>query len=158
SNTGIFLYGGVKTLQFTNVQATVNPTTTDQPINIVIGDPNTPLKVKPTIKLDSVFNTVVNPAATTPPTTPQTNPTVLLNVNGEVPTLTLVSTGQLPVTAGLQYLYPIVGTTGRTALQAKGVDNLHFDGSATNFTASRSATPFQNRTSGLDHLDTASFN
>jgi hypothetical protein len=162
SNTGIFLYGGVGTLEFTNVMATINPTDNpaDSPIKIVLGDPNTPQMVKPTIKFDSAFNTVVNPAATTaPPAVPQTNPTVLLNINGEVQNLDFVSTGQQEnVLAGFQFLQPIVASTGRTAVQAKGIDNIHVYGSATNFTASRSSQPFQNRTSGLDHLGTAAFN
>ncbi len=47
--------------------------------------------------------------------------------------------------------------TGRTAVQAKGIDNLDVRGAATNFTASRSVTPFQNGFSGLDHLGNAHF-
>jgi hypothetical protein len=157
SNTGIFLYGGVKTLSFHSVLTSVNPVSTDLPMNIVIGDPNTPLKVKPTIEFDNIFSTVFNPAATTVATTPETNPTVKLLINGQVRDLSFVSTGQLPPLAGDQYLLPIVGTTGRLAVQAQGIDHLHVRGSATNFTASRSTTPFQNSTSGLDHLDVATF-
>src|SRR4051812_16537606 len=59
SNTGIMLYGGVKRLQFHNVLASLDPANNDQPINIIIGDPNTPLKVQPSIKIDNIFNTTL---------------------------------------------------------------------------------------------------
>jgi hypothetical protein len=159
ANTGIFLYGGVKTLSFNSVVAPINPTTGDLPINIIIGDPNTPLKVKPTIKFNTAFNTVANPTATVPPTVvPQTTPTVDIVVNGVVHDLSFVSAGQLPgVPAGDQFLYPIVATTGRTAVQATAIDHLQVKGSATNFTASRGTVPFQNSLAGLGHLKTATF-
>jgi hypothetical protein len=158
SNTGIFLYGGVRTLRFHDVQAPIDSATGDAPIDIVIGDPNTPLTIKPSIYFDSIFNTVFNPAATTaPPPTPQTTPTVDLIINGQLHDLSFVSTGQQPVSAGQQFLFPIVGTTGRTAVQATAIDHLHVRGSATNFTASRGQVPFQNSLSGLQHLGVATF-
>ena len=158
TNTGIFLYGGVRTLEFHNIVAPINASNNDQPINIVIGDPNTPIKVKPTIKFDNIFNTVFNTDTTTaPPPTPQTNPTVNLLINGQLHDLSFVSTTQAPVTAGDQFLFPIVATTGRTAVRAQGIDNIRVRGSAVNFTASRGAVPFQNSLSGLNHLGTAAF-
>jgi hypothetical protein len=173
SNTGIFLYGGVRTLSFHDIQAPMNTADSNVPINIEIGDPNTPLNVKPTIKIDSIFNTVFNANQTTaPPATPITTPTVNLLINGQLRDFTLVSAGQQPidggdrflalapgqpVTAGFQFLFPTVATTGRTAVRAQGIDHLHVRGSATNFTASRGTVPFQNSLSGLDHLGTANF-
>jgi hypothetical protein len=159
ANTGIFLYGGVRTLSFNSVLAPINPSTGDGPINIVIGDPNTPLKVKPTIEFNTAFNTVADPLATSPPpAVPQTTPTVDIVVNGVVHDLSFVSAGQqVTVPAGDQFLYPTVATTGRTAVQATAIDELHVRGSATNFTASKGRVPFQNSLAGLDHLKTATF-
>src|SRR5262249_25064801 len=54
--------------------------------------------------------------------------------------------------AGNQFAFPIVATTGRTAVRATGIDHLHAKGSLVNVTASRGATPFQNGFSGLDHI------
>jgi hypothetical protein len=159
SNTGIFLYGGVGTLSFTGVQAPFNPTAGDSPIDVVIGDPNTPLKVKPNIEFGNVYNTVFNPtAATAPPSTPQTTPSVDIIVNGVINDIAFISAGQQPQGgAGEQFLFPIVGTTGRTAIQATAINHLQVAGSATNVTASRTAQPFQSSLSGLSHLGTASF-
>ena len=157
ADTGVFLYGGVGTLSFNSVFAPIDPATGDLPINVVIGDPNTPLKVKPTIEFGNVYNTVFNPAATTVPTTAQTTPTVDIVVNGVINDISFISTGQQSVNAGQQYLFPIVGTTGRTAVQATAINQLHVAGSATNFTAARGQVPFQSSLSGLSHLKTASF-
>src|SRR5262249_51729592 len=53
--------------------------------------------------------------------------------------------------------FPIVGTTGRTAVRAQGIGNLSVAGSAINLTVSRRALPFQNSFSGIDHLASARF-
>ena len=99
-----------------------------------------------------------NPSSTTvPPATPQTTPTVDIIVNGVINDISFISTGQQSVNAGQQYLFPIVATTGRTAVQATAINHVHVAGSATNFTASRGSVPFQSGLSGLDHLRTASF-
>lgn len=156
SDTGIFLYGGVRTLQFHDVLAEIDPAT-DDPIDIIIGDPNTPLKVEPTIKIDSIFNTAIDTTSATIPTTPRTNPGVNIQVNGQLRDFYLISTTQQTVDAGQQYQFPIVGTTGRTSLRARGIDQIHVRGSAVNFTASRGRVPFSSNASGLDHLGRATF-
>jgi hypothetical protein len=157
ANTGIFLSGGVGLLQFHDILAPINLATADLPIDVVIGDPSTPLAIKPTIRLDSIFNTVYDSSATTIPTGPQTTPTVNIIVNGQLQSLDMVSSTQQPVQAGYQYLFPTVGTTGRTAIRALGIDNLNVKGSAINVTAARGSIPFQNDFSGLNHLGHASF-
>src|SRR5271157_544716 len=50
---GIFLYGGVQTLKFNDIEAIIDTSssTATNPYQIVIGDPSTPLKVKPSIYL-----------------------------------------------------------------------------------------------------------
>ena len=156
-NTGIYLSGGVRTLSFANIDAPIDQATADYPINIVIGNPASPLHVQPSIHINSIFNTVFNSTATTIPTAPQTNPTVSIVVNGQIKSLDFISTGQGDVPAALTYTYPTVGTTGRTSVQATGIGRISVNGSATNFTASRTPQPFQNGFSGLSHLDSASF-
>ncbi|ODU00730.1 MAG: hypothetical protein ABS79_02870 [Planctomycetes bacterium SCN 63-9] len=68
-----------------------------------------------------------------------------------------MSATQQPIAAAYQFQYPVVGTTGRTSVQANAIRNLDVRGSAVNFTASRSATPFQNGTTGLKYLHRATF-
>ena len=53
---GIFLYGGVQTLKFNDIDAIIDTSVSSTPYQIVIGDPSTPLKVKPSIYLDSIIN------------------------------------------------------------------------------------------------------
>lgn len=200
SDTGVFLTGGVGLLQFHNILGTFDTATTDintgadripdAPINIVIGDPSTRLKVAPTIRLDSIFNTVIDSTGAAVLTDPQVNPSVNILVNGELHGLEIVSSTQHPyvdpaqqlngvqtirgpiggptlrytnptlspiASAGNQFQFPIVGTTGRTAVRATGIGQLKSKGGVTNVTASRGAVPFQNGFSGLNHLKKASF-
>jgi hypothetical protein len=157
-NTGIFLTGGVRYLQFHDIQAPIDTSTIDVPINVVIGDPSTPLQVQPTIKLDHIFNTVFNSTLTTAPANvAQTTPTVNIIVNGQLRGLDIFSTTNSTVAAGQQFLFPTVGTTGRTSVQTLGINNLNVRGAATNLTASRSAVPFQSGFSGMQKLGTAHF-
>ena len=158
SGTGIFLLGGVRTLQFHDISAPIDTATGDGPINVVIGDPATPLKVEPTIKLDHIFNTVFNSTTSTAPAnTPVTTPTVNIIVNGKIRGIEIFSTTNSTIDAGQQFLFPTVGTTGRTAVQTQGIGNLKVNGAATNLTASRSAVPFQNGFSGMQKLGKARF-
>ncbi|SIO59742.1 hypothetical protein SAMN05444166_6157 [Singulisphaera sp. GP187] len=200
SDTGIFLTGGVGLLQFHNILGTFDTATSDLttgaaripdgPINIVIGDPSTRLKVAPTIRMDSIFNTVIDSTGAQVATNPQVNPTVNFLVNGELHGLEIVSSTQHPyvdpaqqlngvqtirgpvggptlrytnptlspiASAGTQNLFPIVGSTGRTAVRATGIGQLKSKAGVTNVTASRGAVPFQNGFSGLNHLKKASF-
>lgn len=77
-------------------------------------------------------------------------------VSGETTTSVRYSNPTLsPIaSAGNQFQFPIVGTTGRTGIRAIGIDHLHAKGSLVNVTASRGATPFQNGFSGLNHIGT----
>lgn len=184
SNTGVYLLGGTQLLQFHDILGTFDTSQANTPIDIVIGDPATPLspQVQPTIRLDSIFNTVFDSTAATVPTTPQTTPTVNILVNGELKGLDIISSTQnipvqpsqalprvTPVTerywnptlspiasTGNQFAFPIVGTTGRTAVRATGIGNLNAHGSLVNVTASRGA-PFSSSQSGLSHLKSARF-
>jgi hypothetical protein len=157
-NTGIFLTGGVRVLEFHDILAKIDTNTNDAPINVVIGDPATPINVEPTIKLDNITNLVFNSSATTvPANTPLTDPTVNVIVNGSLHGLDLISTTQGAINPPFQFQFPIVATTGRTSVQTIGINKLTVHGAATNFTASRSSVPFQNGFTGLSHLDTATF-
>ena len=95
---GIFLYGGVGTLQFNDINALIDTPTpsSPQPYQIVIGDPSTPLKVEPSIYINSIYNSVFDSStiSTTTPTTPLTSPSVILSVNGVVQNFSVVSITQ----------------------------------------------------------------
>src|SRR5271157_798032 len=156
---------------------TVNPQ-----YQIVIGDPATPLKVKPSIYLDSIVNSVFDSTSTTIPSAPITTPSVLFSINGVVQNFSVVSITQSPIApkylaqsqngtvqkwtgvpqsgpipAGYQFEYNVVGTTGRTSLQALAINHLNVVGKATNFTAQRATTPFGSSLSGLKYIRQATF-
>jgi hypothetical protein len=184
---GIFLYGGVGTLRFHDINALIDTSQSSTPYEIVIGDPSTPLKVQPSIYLDSVYNSVFDSSTidTTPPTGPLTSPSVIFSINGVVKNFSVVSISQsaispnyiaathqgadkvwtgvpdsgpiIPAGGAFQFLYSVVGTTGRTTLQALAINHLRVAGKATNFTAQRDTTPFNTSLSGLKYLRSATF-
>ncbi len=155
----IYLPGGIKYLSFHDIRATYDASTTLTPIQVIIGDPNTPLKTRPTIHLDSIFNTVNDSTVTSVPDgVPVTTPTVNIVVNGQLHDLSYVSSGAAPaLTASDGINFGRVSSTGRTAIQAKGIDHLKVVGSANNTTVSRTPQPFQHGFSGVDHITTAEF-
>ncbi len=154
----IYLPRGVGLLQFHNIESVIDISTDAiDPIDIVIGETGLVLPFEPTIRLDSIFNTVFESGLTVQSTTPSTRPTVNILVNGQLHGLEFVSSTAQPITAAQQFAFQPVGTTGRTAVRAIGIDNLAVVGSARNFTASRRAIPFQDGFSGLDHLGNAQF-
>jgi hypothetical protein len=186
---GIFLYGGVERLSFHDILALIDTAANSPPYQIVIGDPTTPLTVKPSIYLDSIFNSVFDSTSspsdwtpTTIPTGPLTTPSVQFSINGVVQNFSIVSTTQSPVPPvyqiqtkngtttvwsgvpasgpvppAYQFFYNVVGTTGRTSLQATAVNHLNVVGSANNFTVQRDTTPFGSSLSGLKYLRRARF-
>ena len=167
ATTGVFLTGGVRYLSFHDIVGIFDTATPNDSINIIIGDPSTPLTIEPSIHLDSIFNTVFNSAGTTVPAVlPQTAPSVNLIVNGSIKDLSFVSTTNhpvitgtnVPIPAGQEYLFGTIATTGRTAVQAIGVNTLNVAGAATNLTAARDSQPFTSGFSGLNHLKSATFN
>ena len=157
TTTGVFLYGGVKTLSFQDIEAAIDSANGVTPYSIVIGTAGTPLKVAPSIYLHQIRNLVSSSTATTIPTTPITTPSVQFIINGVLDNFDIVATSQGPVGAGFQFELPVVGTTGRTSVQATAVNRLNVRGSAKNFTVSRAAQPFQTENSGLQYLKSANF-
>lgn len=154
----IFLPQGVGYLQFHNIDAPIDTSTNTQPIDIIIGQDNTPLTVAPTIRLDSIFNTVFDGSATSNPNgVPQTTPTVRIVVNGQLKDLTMISSTASPIPAAYQYAFPTVGTTGRTAIRATAVRNIKVVGTARNLTVSKGEQPFVNGTSGVTRVHSATF-
>ena len=140
------------------------PTTTR--ISIVIGDPTTPLdgQAVDLARLDLQHG--LRQHRDRSPTGPLTTPSVDFIVNGAMQNFNVVSITQSairPTTwrpsartlrsgpacrsrarSRLRYQFlHVVGTTGRTSVQATAIDNLNVAGTATNFTASRGTTPFQ---------------
>jgi hypothetical protein len=158
SQTGIFLYGGVGVLSFDNIDANINTAVNSTPYQIVIGEPNTPLKVQPSIFINHVFNLVFNGATqSSPPTTPVTSPSVEFMINGVIRSFDMIASSQPKIPAGLEVDFPPVGTTGRTSVQATAVNTLNVHGSAKNLTLSRSPVPFSSESSGLNSLHKATF-
>lgn len=159
ASPGIYLAQGVGYLEFRDVQAPIDLAAGTMPVNIIIGDPSSPLKVQPVIHLQSIENTVFNSGVTTNPNVPQTVPTVNLIVNGQLRDLNIESATASPQTAtsAAQAAFPVVGTTGRTAVRATAIGHLGVAGTARNFTVSRSATPFSGSFSGLSRLGSATF-
>jgi hypothetical protein len=182
ADPGVFLQGGVQTLQFHDIIGIFDEAQDPVPYQISIGDPSVPLKVKPSIYLDSIVNSVFNSNSTATPTEPITTPWVQFSINGTVQNFSIVSATQSavapnyiqaskqgtvegwtgfpisgPAPAGYQFYFNVVGTTGRTSLQAQAVENLNVRGSAKNFTAQRATTPFSSPQSGLRYLRRATF-
>ena len=109
------------------------------------------------------------------PTGPLTSPTVQLIVNGKIAGFDVVSISQEPnlanltpnfnnavlniptiyiptASAALAYQYPVVGTTGRTSVQATAINHIKASASITNVTFSKAIQPFQNSLTGLDSV------
>ncbi len=148
----------MRNLSFAAVDGLFDTSTAPAPIDITIGTPTNPLPFKPAIRIDAVYNTVFNTSTLTTPTVgPQTTPSVALIVNGTIHSLQLGSVGQLPEPASQQYIFPVVGSSGRTSVQAAAIDNLVVSGSATNFTVSKTPQPFQSAISGVSHIGSAIF-
>ena len=183
ATTGINLRGGVQRLEFQGIDARLPASENPNPIVITIGSPTTPLTVHPDIRIDTINNTVYDDTAFafggsgTIPTGPITTPSVQLVVNGALASFDVVSITQtpdpaalspginsgfltLPVSlipngsAALQYQFPIVGTTGRTSVQATAIEHVRASGSVTNTTFSKSSQPFQDSLTGLDKVGT----
>lgn len=177
ATTGISLHGGTYRLSLQAIDASSPATANPQPITVSIGDPTSPLTIKPSVYIDRIINTVYNDAnfTTAPASVALTNPSVIVSINGEAGDLNFVSIGQETDLAKLQtlngqflvsvpplvipsdtaataYRFPTVATTGRTSIQVKGVNNVKINGSATNVTVSRSATPFANSLTGVTHV------
>jgi len=157
SQTGIFLYGGVGVLSFDSIDAQIDTSVNAAPFQVVIGEANTPLKVQPSIYVNNITNLVFNSTSTTPPTTPVTSPSVQFIINGVIRNFDIVSATQGTIGAGFQFEFPVVGTTGRTAVQATAINKLNVAGSAKNFTVSRASVPFASEASGLAYLHKATF-
>jgi hypothetical protein len=155
--TGVFLFGGVRVLSFNGILANLDQSVTTTPYQVVIGSGATPLNFAPSIYLNSIQDVVFNSTSTTIPTTPITSPTVQFIINGTLQNFDVAAISQGPFQGAFQFEFPVVGTTGRTAVQATAVNNLNVHGSAVNFTVSKAAKPFSFEASGVDYIRRASF-
>jgi hypothetical protein len=157
--TGIFLFGGVRVLSIDSIVAQLNQTVISSPYQIIIGTGTTPLKVHPSIYLNDIQNLVFNQTGTIVDNsnTDITDPAVQFIVNGTIQNFDITAATQGPITAGYQFQYTVVQTTGRTAVQANAVKNLNVAGSAVNFTVSKAAQPFSSESSGVGYIRKASF-
>jgi hypothetical protein len=152
----IALLGGVKSLSFYAIEAAVNPEA-NQPVDVIIGDPSTPLRVRPNIQIGHIFNTAFDPAVGPINNVPQTDPTVRLIVNGDIHRLELGSVTANVVPADINAILSPVSYTGRTNVEARGVEGMKVVGSARNLVLARGDQPFTNRFSGLDRVGHAYF-
>jgi hypothetical protein len=157
SPTGIFLFGGARVLSFNGILAQLDTSITTTPYQIIEGTGSKALTFQPSIYVNNIQNIVFDSTATTIPTTPVTSPSVQFIINGALQNFDIVSTTQGPITAGFQFQFPVVGTTGRTAVQAHSVNNLNVHGSAVNFTVSKANKPFSTSDSGVNHIKKATF-
>jgi hypothetical protein len=151
----VYFPEGVRFLSFHDLRADIDTSVGTEPIDIIIGESTSPLPFQPTVRIDSIFNTVFNSELTSnPPGEPQTTPTVNILVNGTLKSLELVSATQSQIdVAGVQYQYPQSSTTGRTAVRALGISGrARAVGSLRNTTFSRGPQPFGSSTSGMRRL------
>jgi len=180
--TGIFLPGGVRHLELHDIIGLFDQAEDATPITIQIGDAARPLTVKPSIYLDSIYNSAYDSNSESIPTDPVTTPTVQFLVNGEIQNFSIVSVSQSPVApnfiaatqngtrtqwggypvsgpapAAYQFVYNVVGTTGRTSIQTLGINNLESRGAVTNLTAQKDGQPFSSSASGMRRLGRARF-
>ncbi len=144
----IYLPGGVNTLQFNNIDVVVDPEFNDQPFEIVIGHPTTPIRQRPQIKIGRIFNTVASKTGGAIENgNPQTDPTVNFVVNGGLKKFEAVSVSKRPVRdAGQQFNEPVVSTTGRTAVRTLNAVLIKVYGGARNLVVSRAGKPAQPQT------------
>jgi hypothetical protein len=157
SPTGIFLSGGARVLSFNGILAQLNTSVTSTPYQIIEGTGTKPLSFQPSIYVNNIQDIVFDSTATTVPTTPVTSPTVQFIIDGSLQNFSILAASQGPITAGYQFQFPVVGTTGRTSVQATSVNNLNVTGSAVNFTVSGAAQPFSSQGSGVSRIRRATF-
>jgi hypothetical protein len=144
----IYIPGGVTYLSLHDIRAELdivgNGNGPDQPFEIVIGEQNTPLSVRPTVRVASIYNDVIDSSLPSQDGLgPQTQPSVNFIINGAVQAFEALSITASPRDSGVQFNFPYVDVTGRTALRAIGVNRLKVTGATRNFTASRAGVPFQ---------------
>lgn len=179
---GVFLPGGVKRLEFNNIVGLFDEAVDAAPITIDIGGAARPTSVKPSIYLNSIYNSAYDSEGLSIPEAPVLTPTVHFLINGVVQNFSIVSASQSPISpnfidathngkttqwegyptsgpapAAYQFIYNVVGTTGRTSLQTVAIDNLEARGAVNNFTVQKDAKPFASSNSGLRYLRRASF-
>ncbi len=147
----IYIPGGVAYLSFQNIIANIdlagNGNGPDQPFEIVIGNEFSPLAVRPSIKIGSIFNTVIDSSETSQDGLgPQTSPSVNFLINGNLQNFTSTSATARPVEGGYQFLYPTVDITGQTAIRTNAAHSLKVVASARNLVVSRAGVPFQPQT------------
>ncbi len=92
--TGILLLGGARALEFHDVIGLFDTDANPTPYLIQIGQTNHPSKVKTSIKLNSIYNSVFSTASTEIPRAPQTTPSVQFVVNGVLQSFDIVSASQ----------------------------------------------------------------
>ena len=147
TTTGIFLYGGVQTLSFQDIDGRDRHGGQRTPVPDRHRHPNTPLKVDAVDLPQQHHQPGVQQHVDHVPTTPSRRPPSSSSSTARSRTSTSSRRTREPIVrSGYQFaVSPSVGTTGRTSVQATAVDNLNVHGSAMNFTVSQASQPFTRR-------------
>ncbi|MBI1324223.1 hypothetical protein GC170_13715 [bacterium] len=150
---GVFLPGGVQTLQIADVEAynDVSGVYATNPVRIVVGDAASPLKKAPIIRVGTIYNTMYSSQADSVPNVPQSTPTVSFEVYGPTHAITTNAiTRQMPV-AGLESNYPKPGAQGLTSIATTSIGQFQAIGGV-NFTRiARNTGTNISPTTALDH-------
>lgn len=120
---GIYLPGGVQTLQIADIEAynDVSGTFATNPVRVVVGDSAAPLRKAPIIRVGTIYNTMYSSQADGVPNVPQTTPTVSFEIYGPTHAITTNAiTRQMPV-AGLEARFPKPGAQGMTSIATTSI-------------------------------------
>lgn len=150
---GIFLPNGVQTLQIADVEAynDVSGVYATNPVRIVVGDPASPLKKAPIIRVGTIYNTMYSSQADGVPNVPQTTPTVSFEVYGPTHAITTNAiTRQMPV-AGLEARYPKPGAQGLTSIATTSIGQFQAIGGVNYTRIARNTGTNISPTTALDH-------
>jgi len=120
---GIYLPGGVQTLQIADIEAynDVSGRYATNSVEIVVGDAAAPLRKAPIIRVGTIYNTMYSSQFDGVPNVPQTTPTVSFEIYGPTHAITTNAiTRQMPV-AGYEARYPKPGAQGLTTIATTAI-------------------------------------
>lgn len=150
---GVFLPGGVQTLQLADIEAynDVSGVYNTNPVRIVVGDAASPLKKAPIIRVGTIYNTMYSSQFEGVPNVPQTTPTVSFEVYGPTHAITTNAiTRQMPV-AGLEARYPKPGAQGLTSIATTSIGQFQAIGGVNYTRIARNTGTNISPTTALDH-------
>lgn len=150
---GIYLPGGVQTLQIADIEAynDVSGTYATNPVEVVVGDPAAPLRKAPIIRVGTIYNTMYSSQYDGVPNVPQTTPTVLFEIFGPTHAITTNAiTRQMPV-AGYESRYPKPGAQGLTTIATTAIGQFQAIGGVNYTRIGRNSSLDITPVNALDH-------